>query len=128
MSQTWTVVPSRKGFHAPLTSYGRSILADIAKASGRKQDLAIARWDEFKSFVDESGKICTGMSDLPASLRPVTNLAGRIIPDLYVLTVGSLRGYYQVEYLSRNCLAKLFRADTDKAVEDLANLLLSPDD
>jgi len=128
MSQPWTVVPSRKGFHAPLMSYGRSILADVATASGRKLDLAIARWDEFKRFVDESGKICTGMSDLPASLCPVTDLQGRIIPDLYVLTVGSLRGYYQVEHLSRNCLAKLFRADTDKAVEDLASLLLSPDD
>ena len=108
-------------------SYGRTLLVDVAKASGRKQTLAIARWDEFKRFVEESGKICTGMSDLPASLRPVTDLQGRIIPDLYVLAVGSLRGYYQVEHLSRYCLAKLFRADTDKAVEDLANLLLSPD-
>ena len=127
MNQPWTVVPSRKGFHAPLISYGRSILADVARTSGRKLDLAIARWDEFKRFGDEAGKIYTGMNDLPSSLRPVTDLQGRIIPDLYVLTVGSLRGYYQVEHLSRNCLAKLFRADTDKAVEDLATLLLSPD-
>lgn len=128
MTKLWTVAVSRKGFQAPLKNYASSILADIEKTSGRKQDLALARWEELKNFVRESDKLHTGMTDLPASLRPVTNLAGRVIPDHYVLNVGTLRGYYQIEELSRNCLAKLFRADTDKAVEDLAVLMLAPKD
>jgi hypothetical protein len=128
MAKLWTVARSKKGFQAPLKNHVSSILADIQKASGRKRDLALAQWAELKRFLAESDQIRDGMAELPNCLRPVSNMAGRSIPDHYVLEVGALRGYYQVEEISRSCFAKLFRANADKIFEDIAILMLAPED